>query len=385
MIFEPELSRSLEAGLGESLPARESVAFSEVRKTTILVVSESGAHIETVRSIIARLQSNALVIGSVELSAVVEFLDPPPELILYSAADDDFDAAAVCRRLQANLRTRFVPVLFFNAPADSAQELAAFDAGAQDYLRMPFDAAVTFARLRLHQQLYVQKRQLAALIQTRTREVAAANTELVKRLRAAAEFKDDETGSHIERMARSAQLLARAAGLSEAEAELVLLAAPMHDVGKIGIPDRILLKPTPLTPDEWRVMRMHPGIGAGIIGKHDAPVLKISRRIALTHHEKWDGSGYPRGLKGEEIPLVGRIVALADVFDALTSERPFKPAWPVENAVAYIREQAGKHFDPRLAELFLELMPEILKIRAENPERPSVQFDARSRMSETLI
>ncbi|MES2884595.1 MAG: HD domain-containing phosphohydrolase [Pseudomonadota bacterium] len=359
--------------------------MSEERKSTILVVTESGPDTEALRAVIIRLQSNPLMIGSIELGPVLEFLDPPPELIFYEASEPDFDAAAVCRRLQGNLRTRFVPVLFFNAPADSAQEVAAFDAGAQDYLRAPFDEAVVFARLRLHQQLYVQKRQLATLIQTRSKELSAANSELVKRLRAAAEFKDDETGSHIERMARTAQLLARAAGLSDAESELVLMAAPMHDVGKIGIPDRILLKPTPLTPDEWRVMRMHPGIGAGIIGKHDAPILKIARRIALTHHEKWDGTGYPRGLKGEEIPLVGRIVALADVFDALTSERPFKPAWPVDNAVTYIREQTGRHFDPRLAGLFLELMPEILKIRVEHPEKPSMLFDVRSRMSETLI
>ena len=358
---------------------------AEVRKSTILVVTEPGQLAETLRAMIPRLGSNPLLIGSIELGPVLEFLDPPPELIVYEASDPEFNPAAVCRRLQSNLRTRFVPVVFFNAAAESAVETAAFDAGAQDYLRAPFDEAVMFARLRLHQQLYVQKRQLAALIQTRTREVNNAHIELVKRLRAAAEFKDDETGSHIERMARTAQLLARAAGLSEAEAELVLQAAPMHDVGKIGVPDRILLKPTPLTPDEWRVMRMHPGIGAGIIGKHDAPILKIARRISLTHHEKWDGSGYPRGLKGEEIPLVGRIVALADAFDALTSERPFKPAWPVENATTYVREQAGKHFDPRLAQLFLDLLPEILKIRAEYPEKPSALFDLRTRISETLI
>ena len=357
---------------------------AELAKSTMLVVAEAGSHTEELRAVIGRLQSNALVIEAVELEPVLEFLDPPPELILYDASEPRFNAAKVCQRLQGNLRTRFVPVLFYRAPADSAQELAAFDAGAQDYLRAPFDEMVTFARLRLHQQLHQQKRQLGALLQLRTKEVNTANTELVKRLRAAAEFKDDETGSHIERMSRVAQLLARAAGLSEAEAELVLHAAPMHDVGKIGIPDRILLKPTPLTPDEWRVMRMHPGIGAGIIGKHEAPVLKLARRVALTHHEKWDGSGYPRSLKGEEIPLVGRIVALADVFDALTSERPFKPAWPIENAIAYVREQAGKHFDPRLAGLFLELMPEIMKIRSEYSEKPTIAFDVRSRMSETL-
>ncbi len=357
----------------------------DVKKATILVVSEATPQMDAVRTLVVRLQSNPLIIGAAELGPVLEFLDPPPEIILYEASDPEFDPVGICRRLQANLRTRFVPVVFFNAPADTIVEVTAFDAGAQDYIRAPFDELVLFARLRLHQQLYVQKRQLAALIQQRTRDVGVSQLEIVKRLRAAAEFKDDETGSHIERMSRTAQLLARAAGLSETESELIFQAAPMHDLGKIGIPDRILLKPTPLTPDEWRTMRMHPGIGAGIIGKHDAPILKVARRIALTHHEKWDGTGYPRGLKGEEIPLVGRIVALADVFDALTSERPFKPSWPIDNAVAYIREQTGRHFDPRLASLFLELLPEILKIRTEYPEKPSMLFDVRSRMSETLI
>jgi putative two-component system response regulator len=357
----------------------------DTKKSTMVVVSENAAVSEPLRALVVRLQSSPLLIGFAELGPVLEFLDPPPDLILYDAGVAGFDSAAVCRRLQGNLRTRFVPVVFFNAPADSEAELLAFDVGAQDYLRAPFDEPVTYARLRLHQQLHMQKRQLAALIQQRTREVAQSQLEVVKRLRSAAEFKDDETGSHIERMARTAQLLARAAGLSEAEADLILQAAPLHDVGKIGIPDRILLKPTPLTPEEWRTMRMHPGIGAGIIGKHDAPVLKMARRIALTHHEKWDGSGYPRGLKGEEIPLVGRIVALADVFDALTSERPYKPSWPLDNAVSYVREQSGRHFDPRLAGLFIELLPQVLKIRSEYPEKPAAMFDLRTRMSETLV
>lgn len=358
---------------------------ADSRKTTILVVADAADYTESLRGLITRLGTQGLFIGQAELGPVLEFLDPPPELILVDASAADFDPAATCQRMQRNARTRFTPVLFFNAPARSATELAAFDAGAQDYLRAPFDVAVTFARLRLHQQLYAQKRQLASLVQARTREIASAHLELVRRLRTAAEYKDDETGAHIQRMSKVSALLARAAGLSESEAELIEQAAPMHDLGKIGIPDRILLKASPLTPDEWRVMRMHPGIGAGIIGKHDAPVLKIARRIALTHHEKWDGSGYPRGLKGEEIPIVGRIVALADVFDALTSERPYKPAWPVENAVAYLREQSGKHFDPRLTSLFLELLPEVAKIRTEHPDRPAAMFDMRTRMSETLV
>jgi putative two-component system response regulator len=136
---------------------------------------------------------------------------------------------------------------------------------------------------------------------------------------------------------------------------------------------------------EWRIVRMHPGIGAAIIGKHEAPVLKIARRIALSHHEKWDGSGYPRGLAGEDIPLVARITALCDSFDVLTSERPHKPAWPVDHAIQYLRDQAGKHFDPRLTQVFLNQLPAIAKVRQDYPEKPAMLFDLKAKVSETLV
>jgi putative two-component system response regulator len=165
-------------------------------------------------------------------------------------------------------------------------------------------------------------------------------------------------------MSHFAQILGRAAGLSEAQAEDLLHAAPMHDVGKIGIPDRILQKPGPLDPDEWKTMQRHAEIGAEIIGEHDGGMLALARNIALTHHEKFDGSGYPRGLSGEQIPLEGRIVALADVFDALTSERPYKKAWSEEAALEYLVAQKGKHFDPRLVDLFISQMPAIRAVRA---------------------
>jgi len=159
------------------------------------------------------------------------------------------------------------------------------------------------------------------------------------------------------------RLLAEAAGMAAPEVELLFNAAPMHDVGKIGIPEAILLKPGKLDEREWTVMRRHPAIGAGIIGKHDHPLLETARIVALTHHEKWDGSGYPRGLKGADIPLVGRIVAIADVFDALTSERPYKRAWSETEAIDYLRRESGLHFDPWLTELFIERLPEIRQIR----------------------
>lgn len=181
----------------------------------------------------------------------------------------------------------------------------------------------------------------------------------------AAEYKDNETGLHVIRMSRYTQLLARAAGFSDADAERILHAAPMHDVGKIGIPDAILRKPGKLDADEWQVMQTHAAIGGRIIGQHSSGLLKMAHDIAVSHHEKWDGSGYPAGLAGTDIPLEGRIVAIADVFDALTSERPYKKAWPVEQAVQLLRDEAGKHFDPELVPLFIELLPQVLQIKEQ--------------------
>ena len=181
----------------------------------------------------------------------------------------------------------------------------------------------------------------------------------------AAEYKDNETGLHVIRMSRYTQLLARAAGFSDADAERILHAAPMHDVGKIGIPDAILRKPGKLDADEWQVMQTHAAIGGRIIGQHSSGLLKMAHVIAVSHHEKWDGSGYPAGLAGTDIPLEGRIVAIADVFDALTSERPYKKAWPVEQAVQLLRDEAGKHFDPELVPLFIELLPQVLQIKEQ--------------------
>ncbi|MFP4244973.1 MAG: HD-GYP domain-containing protein, partial [Ectothiorhodospira sp.] len=191
---------------------------------------------------------------------------------------------------------------------------------------------------------------------------------VVQRLGRAAEYRDNETGCHILRMSHIAVLLARHLGWSRDTCDRLLHASPMHDVGKIGIPDRILLKPGPLTPEEWAIMKTHTTIGVDILSGDDSDLLDLAREIALTHHERWDGSGYPNGLAGEDIPMAGRICALADVFDALTSWRPYKAAWKVEDALDLIKDGAGSHFDPRLTELFFSLVPEILAIRDRFPE-----------------
>jgi CHASE2 domain-containing sensor protein len=193
----------------------------------------------------------------------------------------------------------------------------------------------------------------------RTEELREAQLEIVRRLGQAAEWRDLDTAYHIDRMSRLSHRLGLAAGMEAAEAEMLLHASAMHDVGKIGIPDRVLLKPAPLDPDEWEIMKTHARIGADILSGSRVPLLQMAEEIALTHHEKWDGSGYPRGLAGEEIPLVGRICAICDVFDALTSIRPYKDPWPVDAALEEIRSQSGHHFDPGLVELFLEFGPEL--------------------------
>jgi CHASE2 domain-containing sensor protein len=200
--------------------------------------------------------------------------------------------------------------------------------------------------------------ELEGEVSRRTEELREAQLEIVRRLGQAAEWRDLDTAHHIDRMSRLSHRLGRAAGMEPAAAEMLLHASAMHDVGKIGIPDRVLLKPGPLEPDEWEIMKTHARIGADILSGSKVPLLQMAEEIALTHHEKWDGSGYPRGLAGEQIPLVGRICAICDVFDALTSNRPYKEACPLHSAIEEIRVQSGRHFDPHLVELFLKLVEE---------------------------
>jgi len=275
-----------------------------------------------------------------------------PDLVLLDVMMPGLDGRDVCRALKADLRTAAIPVIFVTAMGDSADEAHGFALGCVDYITKPISAATVRARVRTHLSL------------VRMEELAATRLQIVQCLGRAAEYKDNETGMHVIRMSHFARLLALAAGCAPQWADDLLCAAPMHDVGKIGIADAVLRKPGPLEPHEWDAMRRHPLIGVEIIGEHPAGMLQLARSVALAHHEKWDGSGYPAGLAGEQIPLEARIVALADVFDALTSERPYKRAWEPEAAMAHIQEQAGRHFDPALVALFVPLLPQLLEIRA---------------------
>jgi len=339
-------------------------------RPTILVVDDTPQNLN-VASRMLREHYRCLVSLDGAKSIEIARIDPP-DLILLDVMMPVMNGMEVCRRLKEQPETRSVPVIFLTALNEIEDETACFEAGGVDFISKPMNPATLLARVRTHVSLHAQERHLAQLVQQRTqaleertRELEQTRLEIIRRLGRAAEYKDDDTGLHVIRMSHYTKLLALSAGFSADRAEVLFYAAPMHDVGKIGIPDHILQKPGPLTPEEWDVMRQHPAIGAGIIGKHRNELMETARVVALAHHERWNGQGYPRARKGTDIPIEARVLAVADVFDALCSARPYKKAWPTEEATAYIVKHSGVLFDPELVPRFVELMPEILAVQRQ--------------------
>ena len=330
-------------------------------KPTILIVDDVPGNIDVLAAVLrGEYKIKAATSGDKALALAHTF---HPELMLLDVMMPGMDGYEVCRRLKSDPRPRDIPVIFVTALSDEGNEEEGFAAGGVDYLTKPINPAIVRARVKTHLALHLQQQQLEREVQARTKEIADTQLEIIRRLSIAAEYKDEETGLHIIRMSSFTRIMAKAMGLDDGYVEILYHAAPMHDVGKIGIPDRILLKPGKHDPQEWSIMKEHASIGARIIGEHASPLLQTAKEIALTHHEKWNGSGYPQGLKGEEIPICGRIVAIADVFDALTSERPYKKAWPVEEAIKEILGASGHHFDPEVVAQFHQSLPEILEVK----------------------
>jgi putative two-component system response regulator len=285
-----------------------------------------------------------------------------PDLVILDLNISNTDGLRVLAGLREAQHAEYLPIVIYTADVNMETRTKALSLGASDFLTKPGEATEITLRVRnllqtkvLHRQLKLQNKQLDEQVRSRTFELEAARLEALERLARAAEFRDDDTGMHAQRVGAISSRVAARLELPDADPELIELAAPLHDIGKIGIPDHILLKAGKLTTEEFEIMKKHSTIGAKILGGSNSPVLKLAAAIALTHHEKWNGTGYPLGLTGEQIPLAGRIVAVADVFDALTHERPYKRAWTQPAAVDYIKGLAGTDFDPLIVAAFCRI------------------------------
>ncbi len=328
---------------------------------TLLIVDDEP---EVTQSLVALLENDYQIkVASNGFQALEGARQAPfPDLILLDILLPGLGGLEVCRRLKNQSSTQNIPILFITSLNSSEDESLGLQCGASDYITKPISPDVVKARIKTHLTIYHHQRNLELQIRDRTAELRKSRLEIIRQLGRAAEYRDNETGYHVIRVGFYARLIALEAGMSEAEAELLFHAAPLHDLGKIGIPDHILLKPGPLDADEWVIMRKHSDIGAHIIGDTDSELLNLAKEIALTHHEHWNGKGYPKGLRGQDIPLAGRIIALVDTFDALLNERCYKRAWPIDETIKYIRKERGKRFDPELVNLLVKLLPDILDI-----------------------
>lgn len=337
------------------------------RSKKILVVDDVSENIKVVGELFRHKHT---VLAAKNGKLALELLKRvTPDLILLDIEMPEIDGYEVCRIIKSDPKTASIPIIFVTAKGAEVDEQYGFDLGAVDYITKPFSAEILRRRVETHLSLVSAE------------EITRVAKASILMLGQAGHYNDTDTGVHIWRMASFAKAVAVAAGWSEGDAGQLEMAAPMHDTGKIGIPHAILKAPRKLTPEEWDVMKTHSQLGYDILSKADHPLFNLAAEVALGHHEKWDGSGYPSGLSGEDIPEAARIVAIADVFDALTSKRAYKSAWTIDDAFAEIQLLAGSHFDPRLVDLFVGIRDEIVKIkegwdRYENEDESAI-FDSK--------
>ncbi|MFQ5715933.1 MAG: HD domain-containing phosphohydrolase [Nitrospinales bacterium] len=345
------------------------------RTAKIMIVDDEPGNVQVLARILKWAKYDKVLTTTDPTKVERLYQEFKPDILLLDLKMPEMDGFDVMAHLKTIEPDDFLPILVLTAQQDRKVRLKALKAGAKDFLNKPFDTAEVLLRInnlvethQLHKQIRNQNKTLEEKVLDRTKELSESRLEIINRLARAAEYRDNETGMHIVRMSRLCARLGELAGLSPKECELILHASPMHDVGKIGIPDNILMKPGKLSPAEWEIMKMHPIIGSEMLSGSSSELLQMAETIALTHQERWDGSGYPKGLKGEEIPLVGRIVALCDVFDALTNARPYKGAFPVFEAMIEIESKSGILFDPHLVNIFKTDLPEMLRIISQHAD-----------------
>jgi response regulator RpfG family c-di-GMP phosphodiesterase len=324
----------------------------------VLIVDDSQTNLLLLKHLVARVEGCEPIAIDSALKAIEWCQENDPDIVLTDYMMPDMNGLELISYFRNSEKFFEIPVVMVTTADLKEVRQKALELGASDFITKPVDTTELLARLR----------NLLALRTSQKKLKSRSDQDLILRLSRAAEYRDPETGMHIERVIRYSALIAKAIGLSSEEAEHIQQASPMHDVGKVGILDFILLKPGPLTPDEFSMMKEHSRLGFEILDGSLSPLVQLAAEIALSHHEKFDGSGYPRGLSGTAIPVAGRIVAIADVFDALTSSRPYRGPWPLEKAIDFLKEEKGRHFDPNYVEAFLSCLNKVLEIRSQFPD-----------------
>jgi putative two-component system response regulator len=333
-------------------------------RARVMIVDDEESNVRVLDRILRQSGCTEIHVAKTAKDAIGGFLNARPDIVLLDLHLPDGSGLDILDRINKMIpKDDYVPVIMLTGDTSLEAKQAALAMGAKDFIAKPFEFSECLLRIRnlletrwLHLRIREENATLDMRVHERTRELEEARVEMLERLGRAAEFRDDNTGQHAKRVGELAGLLALACGLPRAEAEIIRRAAPLHDVGKIGVPDSILLKPDRLTPEEFAVMMTHAETGAKILAGSRSDVLRAAEVIARCHHERWDGTGYPTSLKGEDIPIAARIVAVVDFYDALSSDRPYRNAWPREKIAAEIMRQRGNQFDPTIADKFLDLI-----------------------------
>jgi len=335
----------------------------------IVIIDDNQTNVLLLQHLVARLDGCEPISFTEPVKALEWCHEENPDMIIIDYMMPELDGLDFIGQYRADEANGDIPIVMVTTADLKEVRYEALNRGATDFLTKPVDTTEFTARvtnllaLRRSKKMVEDRAALLAdEVQKATTEIVQRENEVIMRLSKAAEFRDPETGEHIIRMANYSRLIAEALGLSEEECDMIYRASPMHDVGKVGITDKILLKPGKLDADEFDTMKAHTTIGYAILQDSPSKLMQVAAEIAHTHHERWDGKGYPKGLAGEDISLIGRIVAVADVYDALCSARPYKEPWPLEKAKAYIEENSGSHFDPKCVNAFLKAYGEVIEI-----------------------
>ena len=355
---------------------KRAIDDNKLKSSPIFVVDDEIVNLKLIERILESDGYSDITCVQTATEAITACEEKQPALILLDInmpGMDGFDVVDCLTRMDKSVP----PIVFVTAQDSHELRVRAFEKGVLDFISKPFDRLELLSRVKnlialenAYLQLETRNQSLEEIVNDRTQELRQTQLEVVQKLGRAAEYRDNETGAHIIRMSNSSAVIANTLGFDQEFCNRILHASPMHDIGKIGIPDNILLKPMKLTPEEWKVMQTHTILGAEILNGSNSDLMQQASEIALHHHEKWDGSGYPHNLCEEEIPIACRIVALSDVFDALVSDRPYKKAWTVEDACDYINDQSGQHFDPAVVNAFHKCFDEIMEIRDQYQDSP---------------